>query len=454
MFIISEKKDEKRVSLKLLLGVILGLSFFFFGNNSVSAQTFQQPSVDSSFYYTGTVFQGLGMGNGGLISATDTGNIFVYSTSTQTLTFAIRVCFNGTFTVDYSTCTGSSVNIISAGHTINAGHSGFFDFDLGTATTTSASHEYAFQVLASSYLGITGTFASSYVNGHCDLGATPCTNLADIYFKIGNNLPSQGTSGIISITVPQNGSALLDSDFPRWGVQYNYSSTTIVNTYFGVRYGTSSTLTSGILNASYVDVEQLIIQGFASTTVDKTDFPPIGLYYAQAFIRVIPPSGQLTEPYYVATSSVIQFNLLSQGDPLDPPFLDGFGEGVIDWGDPCDATFIFSSTTISNLFACAFQPSSDAQNSLFDSINGFKDVFPFSLVFGLQQDTIDYFVTGTSTTIFYMPLVFPQGTAQVVIYSPTMFDDSGLGGFRDLYFIFLEALMWIGLGIFMYRKLT
>lgn len=486
------EKNKKKTLILILTGFLITLSFFFFSFKIVKAQEFQQPIYEQSRNYgSGSVVVGeiltepaiatttfkitaiefatniASFGNCAydgsgedcfiLFDSTDNGGTF--SDTGDAVPFAVVSQFTQSTSQDrkFSLAKPCIANQGGVGTTCNLGET-----STTTAYITVGTGERLYFTLGQNFVNTIahGTINSgAYEDGFLfdDLvgGTLPLSQsgntLKELYFKIWNEDQQIIGQNQIQITFPQNGQALLDSEFPRWGVQYNYATTTPNATFIGVRYGTSTTQTNGILDAQYVDSSPLYIQGNASTTINKTNFPPIGDYYAQAFIRVIPSSGTLQPPYYIATSTIIQFSLLSQGDPLNPPFLDCNGiicTEVLTDEDCANITFnIFSSENWNNFIACLFQPSDTALNRIQNNIGLFKNLFPFSIYFTFNtavQDSINENIATSTYPSFTLDLSGFLALPPMTILSPTGMEDLLGTDLKNQVFNVQKNIMWLG----------
>lgn len=285
--------------------------------------------------------------------------------------------------------------------------------------------------------------------------------MQSIYFQAGSNLDNPNS---VNLTMPVNNQNL--SDFSQWGLNFVFSTTTALsNLLFGVTYGSSSQLVNGNLNADFSD-SKIPSSYVSSTTLTKFNSPPIGVYYAQAFLRSFYDTdcgGFVCKTSFIAaTSSVISFTLTTQGDPLNPQWLQDYNSGRYFFhktiaSTSCSASII-STSFWSDLGSCtksifyelidwSFFPSATSTSYLQQAINSFSGSFPFNIFFDFNNSLIKYakLNIGKDNGSFNFTLPLPQGNTVALLTSTQLSDVVG-SSTKAKIFELQDNIIWLGVG--------
>lgn len=452
------KKNKKNIPIIILSGFFLILSFFFFSFKTVKAETvtFSQLVNATTTNNTSFPFQTLGTTsvagqtiNSATIFIDNTGNNNFYAT------INLNACPTGATYTGIQTCSfgsnfgaGGEINFLVATNTAQY-YTGYF-----SATTTVTNREYA---IAPNFVGnnayIGGSInANVYTQGEYRAGGE---EIKDIYFKVGNNLENI-TENYITITIPRNGEV-----FPileNFGIKYNYSTTTIQGTGIPenevlIQMRWASTTTAFDNGLAYHNGFTVFTNLNASTTISTYGTLPLGDYYARGYI--LGTNGN--NFYTIATSTTIQFTTTENDTFGGPPMIvETFGVATTTGNlfNQCEQLNVEGwQLGVCNTFAFLFQPHAQSINDLETTFKGFQNIFPFSVAFGIKQNTSTIFNNGTTTSPFALTIQYGNININPTLLTGTILEDNNLTAFKNLYFTIAEYLIWIGLGYLIYRKI-
>ncbi len=275
--------------------------------------------------------------------------------------------------------------------------------------------------------------------------------IKDLYFIVGSSLVTPLNPNETRLTFPIEDQLL--SKFLSFYIDYEIEATSnsIINYFAGIIYGTSTV-------TAYQDYEPVISFSATGTPISTLSIQPFGFsigdWKAQAFIEV--QQCNLIggcEIYTVATSTTIDFSINSTvcaNEFCDPnviiPYFNATSTGNI--FQQCEQ-ILGGGNIFLNFWGngfCGgmkfmFEQHDFSYDFMVSTLNGFKSVFPFSAVYGIQQNTIDFLQTGTSTSPFAINIKLGNGhVANATILTSTMLEDNGLQEFKNIYFAIVEAL--------------
>lgn len=460
-------KNKKHKYLILIpIGILFTLSFLFFSFKNVSAVTLLEQNISNSNVYFNGQNLGQRLGTGLEIGVINSGNIFLNATSTNQNGFTVTFeqCAGGTYN-DSLVCSGSASSLTTfiASTSVPDNFSGYFNFTFPSATTTNNSSDYALYILPDYTVGneITSLGGSininSYSNGQCGrVLVGECNNFGDLFFQLGSNIATT-TGNTLNFNFPTYNFYSLD--FGSFNVNYEIlsTSTPLANFFLQVIYGTlTSTSSNGTGIISYSST---------NTPILKTTFLPSGDYYATSnLIAVTNPTNSSLGFAYILVSTTTRFSIGGNGSTTPywtPPnntfgniLFDSFASTTGNIFDQCNQLNVNAwQTFVCNLLSFLFRPHQSSLNAIRNVLTSFQNVFPFSIVYGLQQNTISFLETGTSTAPFALSFRTPAGSFNATVLTATSFLDN-VPAFRNLYFIFVEAFIWIGLGVLIYKHIV
>lgn len=455
--------SRKKLAASLIpIGIMMGLSFFFFSFKESSAATIASQPIFDTVEYVGDNFitQTLGTLPSGTIKY---GSLWVVATSTniQPISIGIYSC-TGTYPEPrIGSCTGAEMLAATTSLvTVPDNFQGVLDFVFNNATTTNPNQTYALFVnpnfgAQNEISGLRGSVTNTYINGECgkNLSVTGdlCQEVKDIFFSLTSTGNTINLDANIVFELPVH--TAITPDFSQFMGTFSDATSTIENPFsdevllytVGIFYGQAST------SLEFTDVGVQTSYGGAGFqyypwTVDKTNTLTAGIWYAKA---------NLYDPYFTlrATTSIISFTVGESGNPLIPG--ENFATTTGSFYDQCQQLNVNGwQNAVCNLLSFLFQPHDFSINAIKSVLTGFQKVFPFSLVYQLQQNTIDFALTGTSTAPLSIVFKTPVGTTSVDILTATLLTDRGLTDTKNRYFQITEMLIWIACGLGLFKLAT
>jgi len=440
-------------------GILLGLSFFFFSFKISQAETIlaEQTQLDNATGFRNAIFPGATYYGLYITNKTGTFNqIELFYTSSSTIDINDRIDLTQVTcgTVTQIGAASSSQNVLAVANELSKK---LFTF---TNTITLNSSLCYFAQLSGGWTGgldqnilgttnTTGTDTRLKGNDNSNVA-----NLYNPYYRIGSNLNTQNSYGNwINLTYPTNGS--LVNDFYFWNIDYSVQATSSILTR-GVKYGTTT-------NFAYDDYEP-VTHLTASTTVFKNRTVPVGNYYAQAYISAnrgcdnFPYCTQSTN-YDIATSSIIQFSLISSGDAHFPTY-DELQPNATSTGnifEQCEQ-ILGSDNSFLNFWGAGFckaskflfEPHQISFTAIDTTVSLYKTVFPFNVFFGISdsfKNSLRENENQAGTNLEWNAVLMGNNYGTISFLTPTFLEDTFGSEVKNLLFTVMTALLWIGIGI-------